>query len=110
MGPRLRGDDGQVLLYGIANRSVLPPPHMSTAAKPIAARPRDAAIALFVDLEFALARAELRRAAPVQRPVLDADGAVFGIDRFGETEHLLRLAGTSGCRHLPGSIRYQPRL
>src|SRR6267378_673608 len=43
MGPRLRGDDGRIgwqLHHGIAKRSVLPPLLMSTAAKPIAARPR----------------------------------------------------------------------
>src|SRR5258708_40335462 len=38
-----------------------------------------AAVALFVDLELALARAKLGGAAPVQRPVLELDGAVFGI-------------------------------
>src|SRR5206468_11342996 len=61
-----------------------------------------AAIALFVDLEFALARAELFGAAPVQRFVLDADGAVFAVDRFGEAEHLLRLAGNVGMQALAG--------
>ena len=41
------------------------------------------AIALLVGLELGLARAELRCAAPVQRLVLESDGAVFGVDRFG---------------------------
>src|SRR5258708_39954730 len=43
MGPCLRRDDdgGEfVFHHGIAKRSVLPPPLMSTAAKPIGARPR----------------------------------------------------------------------
>ena len=52
-----------------------------------------AAIALFGDFELALARAQLFRAAPVQRLVLEPDGAVLGIDGLGETEDLLRLAG-----------------
>src|SRR6202521_1729296 len=43
MGPRVRGDDEGVcrtVHHGIAKRSVLPPLHMSTAAKPVTARPR----------------------------------------------------------------------
>src|SRR5260370_33354888 len=41
MGPGVRRDDDRVALHhGIANRSVLPPPLMSTAAKPIGPRPR----------------------------------------------------------------------
>src|ERR1700692_2880442 len=52
-----------------------------------------AAVALLVDFEFVLARAELRRAAPVQRSALEFDGAVFGIDGLGEAENLFRLAG-----------------
>src|ERR1700716_4728806 len=51
-----------------------------------------AAVALLIDLELALARAKLGRAAPVQRPVLELDGAVFAIDGLGETENLPGLA------------------
>src|SRR3979411_87657 len=51
-----------------------------------------AAIALLVDFELALARAKLGRAAPVQRPVLELDGAVFAVDGLGETENLPGLA------------------
>src|ERR1700681_3292949 len=41
MGPRVRGDDGGgAIHHGIAKRSVLPPLDMSTAAKPVEARPR----------------------------------------------------------------------
>src|SRR5450756_1283618 len=57
-----------------------------------------AAVALFVDLEFALAGAKLPGAAPVQRLVPELDGAVVGIDRFGETENLLRLPGDVGMQ------------
>src|SRR5690242_14771472 len=49
-------------------------------------KPARAAIALFVDLELALAGAELRGAAPVQRPVLVLHGAVLGIDRLRKAE------------------------
>ena len=51
-----------------------------------------AAVGLIVDLELALARAELGAAAPVQRLVLEPDGAVVGVDRLGETEYLPGLA------------------
>src|ERR1700738_1000538 len=61
-----------------------------------------AAIALFIDLEFAFARAKLLRAAPVQWLVPVFEGAVFAIDRFGETEHLFRLAGDIGMQALAG--------
>src|SRR5690349_8467017 len=47
-----------------------------------------AAIALLADLELALARAKLLRSAPVQRLVLDPDGAVLGVDRLGKTVDL----------------------
>src|SRR5258705_3573151 len=47
-----------------------------------------AAVALFVDLELALAGAKLFGAAPVQRPVLELQRAVFGVHRFGDTEYL----------------------
>src|ERR1035437_4350682 len=38
--PRVRGDDNAEIHHGIAKRSVLPPLDMSTAAKPVAAKPR----------------------------------------------------------------------
>src|SRR5207248_1473676 len=41
------------------------------------------AVALLVGFEFALARAELGGAAPVQRLVLEPAGAVVGIDCLG---------------------------
>ena len=52
-----------------------------------------AAVALFVDLELALAGAKLGGAAPVQWPVPDLEGAVLGVDRLGERENLLGLTG-----------------
>src|SRR6478672_6269618 len=66
------------------------------------AKAAGAAIALFVDFELALAGTELRGPTPVQRLVLDADGAVFVIDRFGKAEHLLRLAGHVGMQAFAG--------
>src|SRR3981189_751433 len=48
-----------------------------------------AAVALFIGLELGLARAKLGGAAPVQRPVLELEGTVLGIDSLGETENLL---------------------
>ena len=51
------------------------------------------AIALLVDLELALAGAELRGAAPVQRLVPVLHGAVLVVDGFREAEDLLGLTG-----------------
>ena len=62
MGPRVRGDDDRVYEvshHGIAKRSVLPPLLMSTAAKPVTVRPRLPQSLLVVDLELALAGAQL---------------------------------------------------
>jgi len=102
MGPCFRiafaGDDDRDIHHGIAKRSVLPPPDMSMAAKPVEARPRAAAIALVIDLEFVLARAERHRAAPVQRSVPELDGAVFSIDGFREAENPLRLTADVGMQ------------
>src|SRR5258705_13955951 len=61
-----------------------------------------AAIALLVDLEFAFAGAELRGAAPVQRTILQLDGAVFAVDGFGKTEDLFGLAGHVGMQAFAG--------
>src|SRR5450759_4617031 len=61
-----------------------------------------AAVALFAGLELALARAKLGRAAPVQRPVLELDGAVFGIDGLGETENLPGLTRDVGMQAFAG--------
>src|SRR3979411_1837980 len=61
-----------------------------------------AAVTLFIDLELALARAKLGRAAPVQRLVLEFDAAIFAIDGLGETENLLRLTGDIGMQAFAG--------
>src|SRR3954454_23022972 len=60
------------------------------------------AVALFIDLEFAFARAKLLAAAPAQRPVPELDGAVFAIDGFRETEDLPGLAGDVGMQAFAG--------
>src|ERR1700757_1417124 len=61
-----------------------------------------AAVALFADLELALARAKLLGAAPTQRPVLNLEGAVVGIDGLGETENLPGLTGDVGMQAFAG--------
>src|ERR1700675_5142769 len=61
-----------------------------------------AAIALLINLELAFAGAKLGGAAPVQWPVLDLEGAVFGVDRLGERENLLRCAGDIRMQALAG--------
>src|SRR5512138_1810601 len=71
-------------------------------SEPDRRQPAGAAIALFADLELAVARAQLFRPAPVQRSVPVFDGAVLAVDRFGKTEHLLRLAGHVGVQAFAG--------
>src|ERR1700757_3447687 len=51
-----------------------------------------AAVALFADLELARAGAKLCFTAPVQRSLLDSNGAIVGVDGFREAENALRLA------------------
>src|SRR6185369_3596379 len=46
------------------------------------------AVALFVDLELALAGAKLFAAAPIQWLVLELQRAVLGVHGFGKTENL----------------------
>src|SRR5262249_21908967 len=64
--------------------------------------PARAAITLLVDLELALAGAELCCSAPVQHPVLVFHRAVLVVDRLREAEYLLRLAGDIGVQTLAG--------
>src|SRR5205807_3824727 len=80
MGPRLRGDDNQSSRHREA-QSLAAARHID-GAKAGGGKAAAAAIALFVGLELALARAKLRGAAPIQSLVLDLDGAVVGIDGF----------------------------
>src|ERR1700722_7626944 len=61
-----------------------------------------AAIALLIDLELAFAGAQRGGAAPLQRLVLELDGAIVGVDRFGETENLLGLADNIGMQAFTG--------
>src|SRR3569833_2248809 len=60
------------------------------------------AIALLGGFELAFAGAELCLPAPVQRPVLDLDGAVVGIDGRGEAVDLLRLPRDIGVKAFAG--------
>src|SRR5436309_8143561 len=109
MGPRLRGDD-EGKDHGIANRRVLPPLLMSTVANPVAARPRvpQSPCSLISNL---LSRVQSRVAPPqfnarslnlMARPSPSIASAKLKI--------CLGWPVTSGCRHLPGSMRYHPRL
>src|SRR4051794_25733560 len=109
MGPRLRGDD-EGKDHGIANRSVLPPLLMSTVANPIGLRPRvpQSPCSLISNL---LSRVQSILAPPqfsglslnlMARPSPSIASAKLKI--------CLGWPVTSGCRHLPGSMRYQPRL
>src|SRR6476469_254664 len=112
MGPRFRGDDegARQVHRGIAKRSVLPPLDMSTAAKPVTARPRvpQSPCSLISNL---LSRVQ----SSLLPPQFNGLSLNFSV-RFSASTASAKLKicrgwpVTSGCRHLPGSIRYQPRL
>src|SRR5947209_15216748 len=107
MDPRVRGDDGD---HGIAKRSVLPPPDISTGAKPVTARPRvpQSPCSLISNL---LSRVQ----SSLVPPQFNGLSLNFSV-RFSASTASAKLniclgwPTTSGCRHLPGSMRYQPRL
>src|ERR1022692_2799152 len=114
MGPGLRRDDDRkgcrTTHHGIAKRSVLPPLDMSTAAKPVTARPRvpQSPCSLISNL---LSRVQ----SWVVPPQFSGRSLTFSA-RFSPSTASAKLKiclgwpVTSGCRHLPGSMRYQPRL
>src|SRR5258708_2796766 len=114
MVPRVRGDDDRgcccMSHHGIAKRSVLPPLDMSTGAKPVAAKPRlpHSPCSLVSNL-FSRVQSSL---VPPQFSGL----SLYLTVRFSASTASAKLKicfgwpVTSGCRHLPGSMRYQPRL
>src|SRR5204863_2334964 len=96
--------------HGIAQRSVLPPPLMSTAVKPAAESPRVAQSPCSL-ISNLLSRVQ----SCLVPPQFSARSRYFTV-RFSLSTASAKLNTcfgwpvTSGCRHLPGSIRYQPRL
>src|SRR6195952_795262 len=96
--------------YGIAKRSVLPPLLISTAAKPVTAKPRlpQSPCSLISNL--------LSRVQSCVPPPQFSGFSRYLSARFSESTASAKLKiclgwpDTSGCRHLPGSMRYQPRL
>src|SRR3954452_950418 len=65
-------------------------------------KPTAGAVALFIDLELALAGAKLGHAAPVQGFVLDLESAVVRIDSFREAENSPRLSRDIRMQALAG--------
>src|SRR3981081_756298 len=108
MGPCFRRDDNRN--NGIANRSVFPPLEISTAANPVAAKPREPQSPC--SLVSNLVSRVHSSLAPLQFSGLSLSLIVrFSASTASEKEKIcLGRPVTSGCRHLPGSIRYQPRL
>src|ERR1700731_2096281 len=111
MGPGLRRDDEiEVFHHGIAKRSVLPPLLMSTAAKPVAAKPRvpqspcSLVSNLFSRVQSGVAPPQFSGRSLNLRARLSPSTA------SAKLKICLGWPVTSGCRHLPGSMRYQPRL
>src|ERR1700720_904266 len=113
MGPGVRRDDDgvcRVLHHGIAKRRVLPPLLMSTAAKPVAAKPR-VPQSPCSEVSNLLSRVH-SSFGPPQFSGLSLSFIVwFSASTASANEKIcFGWPVTSGCRHLPGSIRYQPRL
>src|ERR1700722_10729616 len=96
--------------HGIAKRSVLPPLDRSTAAKPVGLRPRvpHSPCSLISNL---LSRVQ-SCVSPPQFSGLSLKRMVRLSASTASAKLKIRLGWpmTSGCRHLPGSMRYQPRL
>src|SRR6266850_7579879 len=96
--------------HGIANRSVLPPLDMSTGAKPIGARPR-VPQSPCSEISNLLSRVQSSYGPPQFKGL-----SLYLTARFSPSTASAKLNTclgwpvTSGCRHLPGSMRYQPRL
>src|SRR4029079_16095220 len=105
-----RDDDRERLHHGIANRSVLAPPRRATAAKPIGLSPRlpQSPCSLISNL--------LSRVQSCVVPPQFNGRSLTLIVRFSLSTASAKLNTcfgcpvTSGCRHLPGSMRSQPRL
>src|SRR4249920_755770 len=111
MGPGVRRDDGRARFHhGIANLSVLPPLDMSTAAKPIGLRLRlpQSPCSLISNL---LSRVQSCVVPPQFNGLSLTLMARFSLSTASaKLNTCFGWPVTSGCRHLPGSIRYQPRL
>src|SRR6202049_3027144 len=104
-----RDDDGDIH-HGIAKRSVLPPLDMSTAAKPVTARPRvpQSPCSLISNL---LSRVQSCLVPPQFNGLsLNFSARFSASTASAKLKTCLGWPVTSGCRHLPGSMRYQPRL
>src|SRR5271168_4940323 len=111
MGPGFRQDDDRrVSHHGNARRSVLPPFEMSTAANPVAAKPR------LAQSPCSLVSNLLSRVQSGVAPPQFSGLSLYLMVRFSASTASAKLntcfgwPATSGCRHLPVSMRYQPRL
>src|SRR3954468_13722832 len=120
MGPRpvrnraLGGDDGGVaceaFYHGTANPHVLPPPDISTGAKPVGLRPRLPQSTCSVNSNL-LSRVQSSFPPPQFSGLsLALTVRLSASTASAKLKICLGWPVTSGCRHLPGSIRYQPRL
>src|SRR5215469_15287977 len=118
MGPGFRQDDGGVFgaavhqraHHGIAKRSVLPPLDRSTPMNPVATKPRlghspcSLVSNLFSRVQSCVVPPQFSGLSLNLTVRLSASTASAKLNTcFG-------VPVTSGCRHLPGSMRYQPRL
>src|SRR5450755_3118916 len=96
--------------HGIAKRSVLPPLPMSTTANPVAEKPRVAQSPCSVVSDL-LSRVHSSFAPPqFSGRSLNFRARFSASTASAKLKICLGLPVTSGCRHLPGSTRYQPRL
>src|SRR5438552_11858571 len=113
MGPGLHRDDddeGYQPLHGIAKRSVLPPLLMSTAANPAVAKPRLPQSPCSV-ISNLLSRVQSCVVPPQFNGLsLTLIARLSASTASAKLKTCFGWPDTSGCRHLPGSMRYQPRL
>src|SRR3954449_3261675 len=96
--------------HGIANRMILPPLDMSTGAKPIGARPRPPQSPCS-ETSNLLSRVHSSFGPPQFSGLsLSLTARLSASTASAKLNTCLGWPVTSGCRHLPGSMRYQPRL
>src|ERR1700753_812682 len=96
--------------HGIAKRRVLPPLDRSTGAKPVVAKPPLAQSPWSV-ISNLLSRVQSCFTPPQLSGLsLSLTVRLSASTASAQLKICFRAPLTSGCRHLPGSIRYQPRL
>src|SRR5947209_1752393 len=97
-------------VHGSVKRRMFPPPFMSTTANPVAPSPR-LPQSLWSLISNLLSRVQSRLAPPQFSSLsLNFTGRPSPSTASAKLKICFGWPATSGCRHLPDSMRYQPRL